>query len=187
VTTRLSHEVGREAEHEPGDEGSGHTPRQPPRKEEGRPGRERRGRERRHVVREDGSERLAERRKQQARTGHGCYPREVDPVRGPDRVRHERVVSVDEPVRPPEKRPHEDRLVGKSVADDPALRMRDHASAQPRERQQRVSRKRKKRRAPGAGWPSLSYVDGRDTCALHSANANAMHRRLPGRRGRNRS
>ncbi len=139
---RLADDVRREAEQEAGDERRGRVPRQAAGEEKRRPRRERRCREGGEVVGEDGPERLGHRGQHEGERRRGRDPREIHPVRHPDDVRDERIVPVRDRVRPPEKRPHEDRLVAVGVAEHARRRMESHPAADPDDREGGVENER---------------------------------------------
>src|SRR5207248_10974763 len=80
-------------------------------------------------------------------------PREVDPARRPDRVRVDRVLPVEERVRPPRKRPDENARVA-TVADDRPAGVRSDRSAEVDERSRRIAQERRRL------WPAQPAEHG---------------------------
>ena len=141
VALELTEHVAREAEQVAARERGPERARQMTAEQERRPRRERRHQDRGDVVGGDraGEERYGRERKREPRNRRD--PREVEADRRPDRVREDRVLPVENRVRPPAERPDEDLRVG-AEADPVAAWMGGDRDAEVQERDRKVCRQR---------------------------------------------
>ncbi len=141
----LAQHVAREPEEEAAEERGNEAACQVAAEQERGPGGER-GQERRgDVVGGDRPESERQRREEQREPWYRRRPGEVDAARRPDRVREERVLAVQDRVRPPGKRPDEDLRIG-PVPDVLQPRLDQQPQSEVEERDQAVDRERRETR-----------------------------------------
>jgi hypothetical protein len=176
VAEEVSELVRREAEHVSGDERRGEPRRDAVREQERRRRGERRCQEDQDVVRRHGPDESRQRRDDEREaSARGSEP-EVEPLRRPGDIDVERVPPGPEGERPPLERPHVQRLVGSSIADDAPRRVRDDVTAEEQQRDRRVDRRRARRtgRAASEATSPVPPPQSHD-CEARSRRSRGSH------------
>ena len=174
---RAAEHVGREAEETAADERRprrvGHVAAEQKR----RPGGERRHQECGHVVGDDRAGRERQRRERHCEPRRALGPGEVDPVRHPDRLRHQRVLAVQDRMRPPRERPDEDLRIGSEASYVVAARMGEDPDAEHEDRDGGVAGECQRRDAAAS---RTKHPSGRPRANGARVNRRlAYHCRLP--------